>query len=66
MTPKKKGIWFAFTPVVAMTMMVTVTTCIVSGSTPHVLASGGKDHENKNFNSFPIDSSEREFDDWLS
>ncbi len=63
MTPKKKGIWFAFTAVVAMTMMVTVTKYTVRGSKPYVLAFGGKDHENKNFNSFPIDSSEREFDD---
>jgi hypothetical protein len=66
MTPIKKGIWFVFTAVGAMTMMVTMTTYVVLGATPTVLASDRKNHENKNFNSFPIDSSEREFDDWLS
>ena len=62
----KKGIWFAFSAVAAMTMIYTVAQYIVSGSTPCVLAFGGKDHENRNFNSFPIDNSAREFDDWLS
>jgi len=62
----KKGIWFVFTAVDAMAMMVTMATYVVLGATPTDLASDGKNHENKNFNSFPIDSSEREFDDWLS
>ena len=55
-----------FTAVGAMTMMVAMTTYVVLGAAPTVLASYGKNHENKHFNSFPIDSSEREFDDWLS
>jgi len=62
----KKGIWFAFSAVVAATMIYTVAQHIVGGSTPRVLASGGIDHENKNFNSFPINNSAREFYDWLS
>ena len=64
MTPIKKGIWF-FSAVGSM-MMVMMATYAVRGSTPTVLAPDGSNHENKNFNSFPIDSSEREFDDWLS
>ncbi len=66
MISMKKGIWFAFTAVVAMTMIYSVTKYIVRGSKRHVLAVNERNHENKNFNSFPIDSSEREFYDWLS
>lgn len=62
----KKGIWFALAAVVAMTMAYAVTKVIIRGSKPHVLAFGAKDHLNKNFNSFPIEIPEREFDDWLS
>ena len=62
----KKGIWFAFTAVVAMTMMYAVTKHIVRGSRPHLSAFDAKDHDNKHFNSFPVDGSEREFDDWFS
>lgn len=62
----RRGIWLALTVVVAMTMAYAVTKIIVRGSKPHVLAFGAKDHLNKNFNSFPIDIPEREFDDWLS
>ena len=62
----KKGIWFVFSAVAEMTMIYTTAMHIVSGSTPRVLAFGGKNHENTNFNSFPINNSAREFDDWLS
>jgi hypothetical protein len=62
----KKGIWIALTTVVAMTVAFTVTRVVVRSSRPHVLAFGAKDHRNKNFNSFPIDIPETEFDDWLS
>ena len=62
----KKGIWFTLAVVVAMTTGYAVTKIIIRGSKPHVLAFGAKDHENKNFNSFPIDIPEGEFDDWLS
>ena len=61
-----KGIWFAFTAVVAMTMMYAVTKVVVRGSRPRVPAFDAMDHENEHFNSFPVDSSEQEFDDWLS
>ena len=62
----KKGIWLALTAIVAMTTAYAITKMFVRGSKPHVLAFGAKDHLNKNFNSFPIDFPEREFDDWLS
>jgi hypothetical protein len=66
MTPKTNRIWFAYTAVVAMTMMNIATMYIVSDSAPHVVAFGGRNRENKDFNSFPIDSSEWEFNDRLS
>jgi len=62
----KKGIWIALTTVIAMTVAFAVTRVVVRSSRPHVLAFGAKDHWNKNFNSFPIDIPETEFDDWLS
>ena len=62
----KKGIWFLLSAAVAMTFAFAVTRIVVRGSRPHVLAFGAKDHESKNFNSFPIDIPETEFDDWLS
>ncbi len=61
----RRGIWFALTAVAVMTMAYAVTKVIIRGSKPHVLAFGAKDHLNKNFNSFPIEIPEREFDDWL-
>jgi hypothetical protein len=66
MISMKRGIWFALAAVAGMTLMYAATKYIVRGSGPHVIAFGGKNHEDKNFNSFPIDSSTREFDDWLS
>jgi hypothetical protein len=62
----RRGLWFVLTAVVAMTMAYAVTKVFIRGSKPHVLAFGAKDHLNKNFNSFPIEIPEREFDDWLS
>ncbi len=66
MREMKKGIWFALTAVVAMTMMYTVTRVIVRGSRPIRPAFGADDHENNNFNSSPVDGSAVELDDWLS
>lgn len=62
----KKGIWFALTAVLAMTMMFAVTKHIVRGSKPRMSAFDAKNDEKEHFNSFPVDNSEREFDDWLS
>lgn len=59
-----KGRWFALTAVVAM--IQDLTTCSDRGSTPRVLAMDAKNHETKNFNSFPIEISERDVDDCLS
>ena len=67
MISMKKGIWFAFTAVVAMTMMYTGDKATLSAAPRRVCSHPTeRNHENKNFNSFPIDNSEREFDDWLS
>ena len=55
----KKGIWFALTAVAVMTMMIAVRTFIVRGPGSCVIAFGGRDHENKNFNSFPIGAPEK-------
>ncbi len=62
----KKGIWLACTTVAAMMTMYAVTKHIVRGPQIRDLASSAKDHKEKNFNSFPIDTSERDFVDWLS
>ena len=43
-----------------------ITVMALRWSKPHVLAFGSKEHYNKNFNLFPIDFPEREFDDWFS
>ncbi len=62
----KKGTWVAIVAVAALTVAYAVTKVIVRGSKPRVIAFGSKDHENRNFNSFPIDIPEEEFDNWLS
>lgn len=54
------------TAVLAMTMMFAVTKHIVRGSKPRMSAFDAKNDEKEHFNSFPVDNSEREFDDWLS
>ena len=62
----RKGLWFVFTAAVALITACAITKIAAWSLKPHVLVFGAKDHENKNFNSFPIDIPEREFDDWLS
>jgi len=62
----KKGIWIALAATVALTVAYAVTRVVVRNTKPHILAFGAKDHGNRNFNSFPIDIPETEFDDWLS
>ena len=61
--PMKKGIWFVFTACVAMTMVSAIRAYIARGLKPRVLALDSHNHENKNFNPFPIEISERDFDD---
>lgn len=62
----RRGVWLALIVAAAVTMAYAVTKIIARGTKPHVIAFGAKDHLNKNFNSFPIDIPEKEFDDWLS
>jgi hypothetical protein len=62
----KKGMWFLLTALLGMTAAYAVTKMIVRSSKPHVIAFGAKNHDEKNFGSFPMDFPEKEFDDWLS
>ncbi len=62
----KKSLWYVAATVAGLTAPFAVTKALVRLMRPHVLAYGIKDHANRNFDSFPIDIPEKEFEDWLS
>ncbi len=64
--PMKKSVWYLVATVVGLTAAFAATKALLRLMRPRVLAFGVKDHANRNFDSFPIDIPEKEFEDWLS